>query len=171
VLAELAKGRLRAKLPALREALEGRFRAHHALLLGELLAHLDDLDEAIDRLSNQVARAVAPFSPLLALLITIPGSASGPLRSSSPRSAPTWASSLGRALGELGGDLPGRQRVGRQAPRGHHPKGARWRRVALIEAANAAARGTGTYLASQDARLKRRRATRRRSWRLRTRSW
>ena len=34
VLAELAKGRLRAKLPALREALEGRFRAHHALLPG-----------------------------------------------------------------------------------------------------------------------------------------
>ena len=41
VLAELAKGRLRAKLPALREALAGRFRTHHALLLGELLAHLD----------------------------------------------------------------------------------------------------------------------------------
>jgi len=51
VLAELAKGRLRAKLPALREALEGRFRAHHALLLGELLAHLDYLDEAVERLS------------------------------------------------------------------------------------------------------------------------
>ena len=123
VLAELAKGRLRAKLPALREALEGRFRAHHALLLGELLAHLDYLDEAVERLSTQVARVVAPLSPLLALLITIPGSASGPLRSSSPRSAPTWASSLSRALGELGGDLPRQQRVGRQAPRGHDPQG------------------------------------------------
>jgi transposase len=73
VLVELAKGRLRAKLPALREALEGRFRAHHALLLGELLAHLDYLDEAVERLSSEVARVVAPFSPLLALLITIPG--------------------------------------------------------------------------------------------------
>jgi transposase len=73
VLAELAKGRLRAKLPALREALEGRFRAHHALLLGELLAHLDYLEEAVERLSTQVARVVAPLSPLLALLITIPG--------------------------------------------------------------------------------------------------
>jgi transposase len=73
VLAELAKGRLRAKLPALREALEGRFGAQHALLLGELLAHLDDLEVAIERLSTQVARVVAPLSPLLALLITIPG--------------------------------------------------------------------------------------------------
>jgi hypothetical protein len=93
VLAELAKGRLRAKLPALREAPAGRFGAHHALLLGELLAHLDYFEEAVEWLSSEVARVIAPFSPLLALLITIPGSASGPLRSSWPRSAPTWASS------------------------------------------------------------------------------
>jgi transposase len=34
VLAELARGRLRAKLPALREALEGRFGAHHGCWSG-----------------------------------------------------------------------------------------------------------------------------------------
>jgi transposase len=73
VLANLARGRLRAKLPALQEALEGRFQAHHRLLVAELLAHLDYLDEAIARLSSEVARVVAPFSPLLALLCTIPG--------------------------------------------------------------------------------------------------
>jgi transposase len=40
VLAALAKGRLRAKLPALREALAGRFRTyHHGLLVGQILAH------------------------------------------------------------------------------------------------------------------------------------
>jgi hypothetical protein len=37
VLADLARGRLRAKLPALREALEGRFGAHHGLLVSEML--------------------------------------------------------------------------------------------------------------------------------------
>src|SRR6266545_4345752 len=47
VLAELARGRLRAKLPALREALAGRVARHHRLLVAELLAHLDYLDEAI----------------------------------------------------------------------------------------------------------------------------
>jgi hypothetical protein len=41
VLAELAKGRLRAKLPALREALEGHFRPHHAPLIGQILAHIE----------------------------------------------------------------------------------------------------------------------------------
>src|SRR6266545_2480469 len=49
VLADLAKGKLRKKLPALQEALEGRFDELHALLIGAILAHLDFLDEQIDR--------------------------------------------------------------------------------------------------------------------------
>src|SRR6266542_2808007 len=59
----------RAVLAALGEALEGRVARHHRLLVTELLAHIDYLDEAIERLSGEVA----PFSPLLALLMTIPG--------------------------------------------------------------------------------------------------
>ena len=48
VLAALAKGRLRTKLPALREALAGRFRTdHHGLLVAQILAHIDYLDETI----------------------------------------------------------------------------------------------------------------------------
>src|SRR5712691_9050758 len=50
-LAELAKGKLRKKLPALRQALEGRFSSHHALLISHLLAHVDYLDETIASLS------------------------------------------------------------------------------------------------------------------------
>jgi transposase len=41
VLAELARGRLRAKLPQLRHALGGRFGDHHALLVGLALEHLE----------------------------------------------------------------------------------------------------------------------------------
>jgi hypothetical protein len=40
ILAELAKGRLRAKIPALKEALEGRFDDLHAVWIGAILAHL-----------------------------------------------------------------------------------------------------------------------------------
>ena len=61
VLAELAKGRLRAKLPALREALEGRFDHLHALWIGAILAHVDFLDEQIDRLSD-ASRSRSPLS-------------------------------------------------------------------------------------------------------------
>jgi hypothetical protein len=51
VLAELARGRLRSKLPALRDALEGSFSSHHALMVGKILAHIDYLDESIGDLS------------------------------------------------------------------------------------------------------------------------
>ena len=54
ILAELAKGRLRQKIPTLREALEGRFTELHALLIGAILAHLDFLDEQIQRLSDAI---------------------------------------------------------------------------------------------------------------------
>jgi transposase len=43
ILADLAKGKLRVKIPALREALVGRFESHHALIIGAILAHIDFL--------------------------------------------------------------------------------------------------------------------------------
>ena len=60
VLADLAKGRLRTKIPALREALEGRFEAHHALVIGAILAHLDFLDEQIERLGEAIEEQLGP---------------------------------------------------------------------------------------------------------------
>src|SRR5207302_8213538 len=73
VLAELARGRLRKKLPALREALEGRFSDEHALVVSSILAHLDFLDEQIERLSDAIEQAIAPFASVVELLCTIPG--------------------------------------------------------------------------------------------------
>ena len=61
VLAELARGKLRSKLPALRDALEGRFSSHHALMVGKILAHIDYLDESIAELSVEIERVIAPF--------------------------------------------------------------------------------------------------------------
>src|SRR4030042_97972 len=51
VLSELAKGRLRQKLPELRKALEGRFRSHHGFMVAAILTHLDFLGAAIERVS------------------------------------------------------------------------------------------------------------------------
>jgi transposase len=73
VLAELARGRLRVKIPALAKALEGRFGPTHALVVGEILAHLDYLDEAIDRISARIEQVIAPFAVERDLLSTIPG--------------------------------------------------------------------------------------------------
>jgi transposase len=74
VLAALAKGRLRSKLPALRAALAGRFRTdHHGLLVAQILAHLDYLDETIALLSARIEQVIAPYAEQVALLDTIPG--------------------------------------------------------------------------------------------------
>jgi transposase len=61
VLAQLAEGKLRKKIPALRDVLEGRFEAHHALIIGAILAHLDFLDEHIDRLSEAIETQLGPI--------------------------------------------------------------------------------------------------------------
>src|SRR5207244_6533153 len=74
VLAELARGRLRRKLPALKEARSGRFRGeHHGLLVAQILAHIDYLDETIATLSERIEQLIAPFSRQRDLLETIPG--------------------------------------------------------------------------------------------------
>ena len=73
-LAELARGRLRAKIPALHEALAGRFRVtHHGLLVAQMLAHVDFLDAAITELDTSLERAAAPFQAMLKRVRTIPG--------------------------------------------------------------------------------------------------
>jgi transposase len=77
ILAELAKGRLREKLPALRLALDGRVQAHHQLLIGELLDHLDYLDRAIHRVEVNIAALVAQEEKAVELLLTLP--ATGPV--------------------------------------------------------------------------------------------
>jgi len=90
VLAELAKGKLRAKIPALREALKGRFEAHHALIVGAILAHLDFLDEQIGALAKRSRLSWAlPGRPASSWPSRSPGSRSAPPRSWSLRSAST----------------------------------------------------------------------------------
>jgi transposase len=73
MLADLARGQLRKKLPALQRALVGRVRPVHAFLLQEILAKIDYLDEALERQTAEIDRRVAPFGPMLTALDTIPG--------------------------------------------------------------------------------------------------
>ncbi len=90
VLADLAQGQLRAKIPALREALRGRFESHHALVIGAILAHLDFLDEQINGLSGAVAEQLGPTGlARVALASTITGVAASTAEFWSLRSTPT----------------------------------------------------------------------------------
>jgi transposase len=156
-LAELARGRLRAKLPALRQALAGRFRPHHAFLVSQLLAHLDYLDEAISTLSARLAELMAPFADELARLDTIPGVAQ--------RTAEVVIAELGIDMDQFPSDghaaswaglCPGNNESAGKHRSGKIRKGNRWLRTALIEAAQAATR-TDCALAAQYRRIMRHR--------------
>ncbi|MER7578190.1 IS110 family transposase [Streptomyces sp. NPDC126514] len=72
-LADLAKRRLRNKIPELTEALTGRFREHHGFLARLHLDHYDHLTTALETLNTRIAEAMSPFRPILELLDTIPG--------------------------------------------------------------------------------------------------
>ena len=72
-MADLAKGRLRAKRDALERALVGRVQAHHRFILQKLLCQIDSLDETIERFDGQIQDYCRPFEAAIERLDTIPG--------------------------------------------------------------------------------------------------
>src|SRR5262249_4990235 len=73
VLADLAKGKMRSKIPDLSMALEGRFGEHHAMLCRLHLDHIDHLEAMIAQLDARVEAMMQPFHAARDLLVTIPG--------------------------------------------------------------------------------------------------
>jgi transposase len=155
ILADLAKGKLRKKIPALKEALEGRFDELHALLIGSILAHLDFLDEQIERLSEAIEEQLGPFEPAVRLLCTIPGVET--------RTAQNIIAEIGTDmsvfpsaghLASWAGVCPGNDQSAGKRRSGRTRKGSKWLDLALKEAAMAAANTNGSYLQAQYRRLK-----------------
>ena len=73
VLADLAQRGLRKKIPALTEALRGRFNDHHAFMARLYLDRIDAHHADIARLDDRIEEAIAPFRPARELLMSIPG--------------------------------------------------------------------------------------------------
>jgi transposase len=157
-LAELAKGKLRKKLPALRKALQGRFRAHHAFLLERMLAHIEDLEDDIKAISARVEKQIVPFEAAVALLRTIPGVER---RTAEVIIAETGgdmsAFPTAGHLASWAGVCPGQRESAGKRLSARTRKGSPWLRATLIESARAASRSKGTYLGERYRRLARRR--------------
>ena len=158
VLAELAKGRLRRKLPALRQALAGRFTAHHALLASHILSHLDYLDETIAALTAEIEERLRPFASKLELLETITGVGR--------RSAQVILAELGPDMSVFPSDrhcaswakvCPGTEESAGKRRSGKTGKGNQWLRECLIECARSATLARDGYLKAQYLQLRRRR--------------
>lgn len=157
VLADLARGRLRAKLPALRQALTGHFRSHHAFLLTHLLAHLDYLDELLGTLSQEIEAHLVPFAAEAARLQTIPGV--------KQRTAEALVAEIGvdmtrfptaGHLASWAGLCPGNNQTAGKRRRGRARKGDPWLKGTLVEASLAAIRVKGSRFGALYRRICRR---------------
>jgi transposase len=162
VLADLARGRLRAKRSQLEEALQGYCTPHHSFLLTEYLSQIDDLDDAIARVSTMIAQHLEAEQEAVALLDTIPGV--------SQRTAEILLAEIGtdmtrfpsaKHLASWAGMCPGNYESGGKRLNGKTRKGSRWLRQVLVEAAHVAAKTKGTYLAAHYRRIAARRGKKR----------
>lgn len=158
-LADLARGRLRAKLARLEDALEGHFiTEHHGLMARHILSHIDYLDETIQTLSARIEEMVAPFSKKVDLLKTIPGV--------DQRTAEVIVAEIGVDMSQFpsaahlaswAGMCPGNNESAGKHKSGRTRNGSKWLRKALTEAAKAAARTKDTYVRVRHARIRARR--------------
>ncbi len=162
LLAELARGRLRTKREQRARAVVGRFSAHHAFLLTAHLSHLDYLEEAMERVSTEIAQRLRENLAAVELLDTVPGS--------SARAAEVLLAELGtdlsrfpdaKHLASWAGRCPGNAESGGKRLSGKTRKGNQALRQVLIPIAHVASKTKDTYLAAQYHRIAARRGKKR----------
>ena len=158
VLAEMAKGRMRSKIPELQDALAGRFNAHHGLLCAAMLARIDQADATINTLTAQIEVLLDPHEAAVTLLVGIPGV--------SYRTAQVILAEIGTDMSRFptpghlaswAGMCPGNNESAGKHRSGRTRHGSKWLRIALVEAAQAAGRSKNTYLSAQYPRVRGRR--------------
>lgn len=161
-MAELAKGKLRSKIPQLELALEGKLEEHHRFLLQLQQDRLDAAERDLSTLEQRIRQKLEPYAAQASLLQEIPGV--------------DWTLAA-VIIAELGVDMtvfqsvsqlaswagvcPGNNESAGKRKSTRVPKGNVYLKTALVEAANAAARTKGTYLRDKFYRLKARRGYKR----------
>jgi transposase len=156
MIAELALGRLRGKIPQLKLALEGYCTEHHRFVLKHLLSHVGYLEKESHAFSTRILRKLNELLPpaAFARLDGIPG---------------VNRLTIENVIAEIGVDMtvfpdehhlaswcgmcPGNEESAGRRLRSRTRKGNRWLRRALAEAAWAASRVKKSYLTAQFRRL------------------
>ncbi len=161
-LADMAKRRLRAKLPQLRQALLGKVTEHHRFLLRTLLEQVDSLERLIASYSERIEKEMAPFASARDRLRTIPGV--------DQRTAECMIAELGINMDQFpseghlaswAGLCSGMNESAGKKRSSKTRKGSRWLRQTMVQAAWAASHTKTTYLAAQYRRLAPRRGRKR----------
>ena len=154
-LAEMAKGRLRAKMEDLKRALSGRVKAHHRFILAEMLGQIDGLDESVARFDQEIESMCGPFEEAVAHLDTIPGMGKTAAQQIVAEIGVQLKSHFPTAghLCVWAGVAPGNNKSGGKTLSSRTGQGNHTLKRVLIEVAHAAVRVKGCYLSAQYQRL------------------
>lgn len=162
MLAELALGRMRSKIPALAEALAGRFSDHHAFMAQMIISHVDIITAMISELDARIDIEIVPYRRQVELLDTIDGV---DVRTAQVVIAETGADMTcfptAGHLASWTGICPGNNKTGGTAKPGHTRPGNRWLKAALGTAALGALRKKNSYTNALFRRLAARRGGKR----------
>src|SRR5262249_40786838 len=135
-LAELSRGRLRSKLPAMQLALEGRMTEHHRWMLRLLQEQLEFLEAQITKLEAKIQEQLHDYQEAIALCATIPGIAEV--------AAANLVAEIGvnmtqfpsaQHLASWAGICPGNHESAGKRSSGKPRKGSAWLRRSLCQAA------------------------------------
>ncbi len=161
-LADLARARLREKIPQLREALRGGTREHHRFMLTQLMAQVDMLEAQIAAFEARIESLTTKDNDHFERLREIPGV--------QDRSARLIISEIGTDMSRFpsadhlcswAGVCPGNNESGGKRRSGRTRSGNRWLRRVLVQCAWAASRVKGSYFSAQHRRIARRRGMKR----------
>jgi len=162
LLADMAKRRLRAKLPQLRQALLGKITDHHRFLLRTFLQQVESLEDLITTYSARIEDEMAPFAQARDRLEKIPGV--------DRRTAESIIAELGTNMDQFpseghlaswAGLCSGMNESAGKKRSARTRKGSRWLRQTMVQVAWAASHSKNTYLAAQYHRLAPRRGRKR----------
>lgn len=161
-IAQLARGRLKGKIPELCLALEGHLTDHHKFVLAQLMDHLEYLDRQIGTFSERIEEMMRPFEHAVQCLCTMPGF--------DRRNAENVLAEIGfdmsrflsdRHLSNWAGVCPGNNKSAGKTKSSKITAGSAWLRAALVQAAWAASRKKTSYFHVQFRRITARRGQKR----------
>jgi transposase len=161
-LAEMARGRMRSKIPQLVEALRGVIRPNQRWLLGQQLEHVRHLQRMINELDQQIDQLISPFLRQVQKLCEIPGI--------SRQLAEVLIAEIGvdmrqfptaEHLASWASICPGHRETGGKRLSGRTRRGNPWLKSALAEAGWAASHSRNSYLGARYHNIARRRGRKR----------
>jgi transposase len=162
-MAELARMRLRSKIPQLKEALTGQFTEHHRFMVRSLLRQVDHIDQQIESFDQRIEAVMSPVEQAaVKQLDEVPGF--------DRRTGENLIAEIGtdmsrfpsaRHLASWAGLCPGNDESAGKRRSGKARHANRWLKAALTQSAWAASRKRDSYFKAQQSRLAARRGRKR----------